>query len=1496
MFNFIKNKFAFIIGISVMTLILLIVGAMALYQDRSKTFENEGYIIATNAKNNNKYYFSPNTKYKESVDNNIVFKDSDSKSVSVASDNFVHYQNGSLGFLTKGAILNLGELNSSALNYYNINTDDVIKYRNGNYIVEGNKGTVNIESFLGRISDNKYIVASKDLALKIPNSTEKITGDYFEILFIENGIVKIDNGETNYQVTAQDTIISVGNNIVIDLGTGKIHYNGEAKMLMSQLTINGDENIDVDTVKEEDEDKANGSGADGKENQENDQDDNNTDNNTDDDQTNNNQEQNDNNNQEDQKPITPTVQIEMIEANVSSNALNVSFQLNNASALTGTLNATLTNVSTNKKELERIIDPRNGTFKLNKESLSPDTEYTLTIIETNNKSEKQYFQKTFKTSELGITLEREYATSSSLAYSIKFAENTDVEKIKLSIFDSSGQRIDQQFVITAKDISKTREFTELMSNTNYAVKVESVWIRNVEYSDVYTINRIDTTLKKQPILTDIKITPNKEEIKFNIKIMNIDDPDKGIQSFRYYIYKADDITIDNPNPEPVYTVNKNDSDDLILDLNAIDELRTGVDYRCKVVALYDDNTMIREAASDYSGNFLIKSKPNISWTSTSTSINSITGDLKILDGSCSVPMEGRACLNRSNSFTLKYYKITEDESLAKEKTVYFDNTTLTATVDFNELSSDTTYAVKLYGNYIDDDNTEHVNVQLGDALYIKTDVSENLKFKVIKDNESGIENGVQDLKNGPVITFDAKLEAPEDSTLKDEVSSITFKLYSGSYNIENKLIGSYVMDNPQRIKDFFNNYTITNKLFSNDAVGQIDTVAKLIRLTNNQTGTLNSTYTIEIARVMDSAGVNEIYVEDNVYTFKLTPSYYLDSRIDVNSSYKYITVTQIKKSALTETEYNELKNNVPNLDLLNDDTTVGIIIENNLSDSFVDSAFNYEKVYVDYVVYNKTTNNEIKRIGFDMGNRYQTRTQRIYLDSGEIDDGENYFTRGYNYLISYELKFTTEKGDNPVYKNTNIQENVAIKKQSAIYSQYISKSAEDSITYRYSIKDLDNSLYDNKLYYKYKDEEEKTASPTDLEGDGEFHNIVLPIDQEKEYSVYLKEKSPNGEATYKEITKYTFEHEALYHDENTYQIINDNDNTLKIKILDNNITDRTAAYKVIVKDKSGSKGDYIRFFLASKLLTKSIETGELDGEGNPITQEEKYITIDYANIHEYMKKDLEISVISYYDSGLVGFNQQFPDGMILYNGTNYLNIYNVGSNPATDNEEKSLNGVYMLRETYEQDSAVMSLFNYLQDTKNYNQYTGATYYLLDNLNNNIGINYQLKYTNAGVTFNNGRKEYVGYNSKVIKTANLKTENNNYRFESITPKVSITSNNTINSLKIQVNSTGVYGQFKKDGNEHNKFYIDVYKSDTLTNENHLDTLISNITITDNTAEAEEVELKNLSPDTTYYVTVSAYIEGVLTRLYDIDSSKGYAVKTYESKTLNANTILEKINSL
>ena len=558
-----------------------------------------------------------------------------------------------------------------------------------------------------------------------------------------------------------------------------------------------------------------------------------------------------------------------------------------------------------------------------------------------------------------------------------FDENSEVEKVKVSIYDNNGANdgiSPNTFIVSKTDLNKTIEFIGLKSNSSYSVNVETIWIGNVAYTDLYTINRIDTTLTKTPTLSNIEVKANAEEVKFNIKIGKIDDPDNSISAYIYKIYKADSIGLDNKEePELIYTTTKNDSDPLELNLNEIKELKTGVDYRCKVIAQYYDNEMVRESESDYSGNFLIKSKPNISFELKSATMNKVVGTITLIDANCTVPMSGRSCSNLKNNFTLRYYKVKETETTDNDTTIQFDSSKLTSEITLSDLSSNTSYAVKVFGNYYDDDNVLHTNVQIGDTFYVKTDKSDKLQLEVVGDNTSG-KNKDGSANSANVVTFDAKLVAPQNSTIMDEISTITLNLYSGRYNVKEKLIGTYKMTDKSEIGDFFSNITIRNAMFtdtSSRGLGKIDSLQKMIAVTNNSTGTLNSSYTVEVEDVYDSSGKNKITVEDNVYTFNLTPSYYLDARIESNPKGSYMTVTPIKKENLTEDEYKELKKTVKNLDDLNDDTVVGVILENSLSDTFVDSAFTYEKATVNFKIYNGVTKKLVKEIPVEMGNKYQ---------------------------------------------------------------------------------------------------------------------------------------------------------------------------------------------------------------------------------------------------------------------------------------------------------------------------------------------------------------------------------------------------------------------------------------------------------------------------------------------------------------------------------------------
>ena len=1536
MFKFIKNKFFFIIALSVITLILLVVGAIALYKDEKSNFKGDGYIISTSTKKSAKYYFKANTEYKNNADNDVTFKETESnKKIAVNPASFVHYNNGSIAFLKQGALVNLNEINSKIISYYNVNRSNLIEKNNNIYTLTSNGNEVNVNAFVGRISDNKYIVAGSNLEVKIPTNDENIKGDYFEITYIKDGIVKIDNKDISYQVTAQNSFVYVGNNITINLGNEKILYDGSAKMLLSQITINGDENINLDDVQKQNtgggsgegsgegqngennningsesgNGTGNGNGESGESGSENETKDTTTKTETTTDQTNTTGSgtgtgtgsgtgNNSGGTSGGTVKTTKDAKIELINAKITSTSIDASFQLNNASAITGDLIATFTNILTNESLDPVAITPQNGTFNINKIALLPNTEYNLNITETTKDSSKQYFQKTFRTKDLGITLEKQYATENSLSYNVIFSDNSDVEKVKISILDSNGTNegiSPSEYIVTKKDVTSTIEFIGLETNSSYSVNIDTLWIDNIAYTNLYNINRIDTTLKQTPSLSDIKVKANAEEVKFNIKVNNIADPDESILSYVYKIYEADSINIDGTDPVLAYSLTKNDSDAIELDLSQIAELKTGVNYRCKVIAQYNDNEMIREVESDYSGNFLIKSKPNITWETISITADQILGRLSLIDASCSIPIRGRNCLSENNNIILKYYKVGEDESTAIEKTVNFNPNTLRAEVQITEnLHSGTAYIFKMYSNYYDDNNILHNNIQIGDPFYLTTDESTKVKFVVNKENESG-----KDEQGAEVVTFDARLKKPQDSIADEETAEIKLNLYSGSYNTPDKLIGTYTLSDRNLIEDFYNNFTITNKLFYNEELGYLDSLQKMIRATNNQSRTLNRAYTVEIAEITSIYGsTDSIEIEDKVYTFKLTPSYYLDSRIASNPNYKYVNVTTIKKEDLSEEEYGIVANKISNLDELNDDTIVGITIENSLSDEYVDSAFTYEKVTVDYVVYNTTTNKEAARISVNMDNKYQPKSQTIYLEPTEADDGEQ-FTRGYNYKIGYELKFITENGDNPTYTNKKLYENKEINRQTPTVEQYISTSNATDITYRYKIKDVDGALFSKNLYYTLGNSTDYKKVSTPITTDNEYHDISIPIETKSNYTIYLNTKTSAAKSGYTEFSKYRFESLYNYDNSNLFTLANNNDNTLKIKFINNDITKRAVAYKVTIKaTDDNSLEEYSRYFLTSHMKSEKVETGEVDAEGNNITEDIKYIAIDYANISKYMKHNLKVTVEDYYDSGLIGLNQTFTNGLILENyvTSKYLNIYN--STPASnketkDEETKTIEGIYKTKEDYNDGSDNIQLYNQLIDTDNQELLEGYTYYSTAPSNDRIGINYNLSMSKAGITFNNGNNDYLGYNPKVLKKVTLKTENDAYRFNNIIPRISLkTSTSTINSLKLNVTSSGVYGQFIKNNSPHNIYYIDVYSDQELTNK--VKTITSNITINDSTATAEIAELKNLKPATTYYITVSAYVDNILTRLYDMDTTTSYVTKTYELSTLNNKGILSKIN--
>ena len=122
------KKFLIIVSSTLIVLILLALGSFTFFKNKEAVFQNEGYILDNLSSENSRYYFDDNTIYKKNLSSNIVFKDVDKTDVEVSEDSFVHYINGDIGFLKNGALVDLGTVNKSTINFYNIGKGSILNY------------------------------------------------------------------------------------------------------------------------------------------------------------------------------------------------------------------------------------------------------------------------------------------------------------------------------------------------------------------------------------------------------------------------------------------------------------------------------------------------------------------------------------------------------------------------------------------------------------------------------------------------------------------------------------------------------------------------------------------------------------------------------------------------------------------------------------------------------------------------------------------------------------------------------------------------------------------------------------------------------------------------------------------------------------------------------------------------------------------------------------------------------------------------------------------------------------------------------------------------------------------------------------------------------------------------------------------------------------------------------------------------------------------------
>lgn len=715
-----KTKFNIII-ISVVALVMLVIGLVFAVNNRKesiKYFYDGGYVINNvydDQKNEvDKIYFETNTAYTKHSNDEYSFNDSDGRKKVLDDDTFVHYNDNSIMALKDGVAIDLNNIDSRLLTYYNIFSESVLTKTTTGYEINNLNETLNFEKLLFKISDKKYLLAADEIIISFSDSQTVSLKNYVEIEYIKENVIKLYNDEANYQTISSNLYLIV-DNVKINLEYKTISKNNIKYLTMADMVINSNDNIEVlptEPISQNPTDN-------------NDQNNNN--------QQNNNQNNNNNNNQggteidedisdqlnnlitpnenidNDNNFIQPKFTVESMEVtSLGFENLKITVE-DESSVLYGNRQVELVENSTgNVIDNFEEWDEGSLIYSINYYTkLKPNKEYTLNIkgqykIEDTT-YDRTFVSKIFRTLDIGLDITEDYVTSNTVSFAIYRKNYSKVKGVSYEIVDSDNNVIVEETNLKFDDNQNTVLATtdnDLRANSNYKILIKKIQYDSDEYSTTDTPNLFMSyklkTLKQKPNIESLKLVGNldnqKNLIEFSIE--NLQDNNRGIKSITYNIYNASG---EEPK-EPIYSLTQDEYKQFTV---SVDDLGQGDSYYFSAVIEFDDNqktVMYTTANSNAIGTSPIKYPQVVGF------VKGASSGAEVLDGTIEILDEG----NYIGINGIKKYRITLKENSGSQTDVIPYTSTLfieggsssqgkvTLPVKFEGLKPNTEYVMHVY--------------------------------------------------------------------------------------------------------------------------------------------------------------------------------------------------------------------------------------------------------------------------------------------------------------------------------------------------------------------------------------------------------------------------------------------------------------------------------------------------------------------------------------------------------------------------------------------------------------------------------------------------------------------------------------------------------------------------------------------------------------------------------------------------------------------------------
>ena len=576
------RKTSFVIILPIVCVVILIFSFGIIMNQKSYiSFVGDGYVISSS--NDSKYYFSYNNKYKiNETSGNVELEDNNNEKIKVDESSFVHYVDGSISTFKKTVILDLDKINEESYHYYNFFPESVFSKVGNGYSVNYLDNNLTMNNFLLKVSDNKYMVVSDNMEVKLSDGTKKIKDNFLEITYLDGNVIKLDNQEMSIKNISSSLCIKIGEKITIDLVNKKILYGEEEKINLGEITINSSDNIDI--VQEE----QNKDIIDDKE-----------------------EEKETNKNKlpkfDDVEDGIVEVESELIERvvdenakikdptfliqefSVTANSLKALIQVDDSEGiLTGSRIVKIIESDTNKTVYYVQEDSGKVNINIDYEKLKPQTNYTLVINQDYIKNDvtynRDFIQKAFISSSLGVEVNKNYAKTNELSFKVNTLKDSNITKVGYKLYDKSSYLItEEDNPVESGELQLTNgnllTFENLRNDTVYTLVVTDFVYDNIVLQNSEVITTELKTLKKRPTIEKTSFSIDKLNSKFVIYLNNVKDDDYGVMSYHADIYDGDKLVLSKNS-------NSNDKIEVAVDDEIIQRY---TDYKVYVYLTFNDN-------------------------------------------------------------------------------------------------------------------------------------------------------------------------------------------------------------------------------------------------------------------------------------------------------------------------------------------------------------------------------------------------------------------------------------------------------------------------------------------------------------------------------------------------------------------------------------------------------------------------------------------------------------------------------------------------------------------------------------------------------------------------------------------------------------------------------------------------------------------------------------------------------------------------------------------